>query len=108
RRTQLPFTPPGEAAAGRRGEVPPDASVPSISLPSAGTVAALYNQYKLQPIWFKNGAPTVAVTHLTQILRRARLHGLGTGPELAAQVEQAVRQASTGSPADKAAAEQML
>jgi murein L,D-transpeptidase YcbB/YkuD len=99
---------PGAAFAVQQGAVPAAASVQSISLPSAGTVAALYNQYKLKPIWFKNGAPTVAVTQLTQILRRARLDGLGNGPELAAQVEQAVRQASTGGPADKDAAEQML
>jgi len=98
---------PGAAFAADQA-VAPAASVQSISLPSAGAVAALYNQYKLQPIWFKNGAPTAAVTQLTQILRRARLDGLGNGPELASQVEMAVRQASAGTPADKTAAEQMI
>jgi L,D-transpeptidase YcbB len=98
---------PATALAAEQGAVSA-ASVQSISLPSAGAVAALYNQYKLQPIWLKNGAPTTAVTQLTQVLRRGRLDGLGNGPELAAQVEQAVRQASVGSPADKTAAEQMI
>lgn len=98
---------PATASAAEQS-IAPAASVQSISLPSAGAVAALYNQYKLQPIWFTNGAPTTAVTQLTQVLRRARLDGLGNGPELAAQVEQAVRQASVGTAADKTAAEQML
>ena len=88
--------------------VSPAPSTTAASLPTAGSVAALYQQYKLQPIWFKNGAPTVAVTQLAQILRRARLDGLGNGPELAAQVEAAASRAAAGNPADRAAAEQLL
>jgi murein L,D-transpeptidase YcbB/YkuD len=86
----------------------PMAATPLISVPTAGAVSALYDQYKLKPIWFRNGAPTVAVTQLTQILRRARLDGLSNGPELAVQVENAVRQAATGNPASVAAAEQSI
>lgn len=86
----------------------PAAPVQAISLPTAGSVAALYNQYKLKPIWFRNGAPTVAVTQLTQILRRAPVEGLGSGPEMAAQIEAAVARAASRSDADIAAAEQLL
>lgn len=97
---------PAAAVAADQATVPA-ASVQAISLPSAGSVAALYNQYKLKPIWFKNGAPTVAATQLSQILRRARLDGLGNGPELAAQIDTAVREAAAN-PAAQASAEQML
>jgi murein L,D-transpeptidase YcbB/YkuD len=86
----------------------PVAAAPIVSIPTAGSVSALYDQYKLKPIWFKNGGPSVAVTQLTQILRRARLDGLSNGPELAVQVENAVRAASSGNPADVAAAEQAI
>jgi murein L,D-transpeptidase YcbB/YkuD len=87
----------------------PAASVQAISLPTAGSVAALYDQYKLKPIWFRNGGPTVAVTQLTQILRRAPLDGLGSGPEMAAQIEASVAKATTSkADADIAAAEQLL
>jgi len=86
----------------------PIAAAPIVSIPTAGSVSALYDQYKLKPIWFKNGGPSVAVTQLTQILRRARLDGLSNGPELAVQIENAVRAASSGNPADVAAAEQTI
>ena len=86
----------------------PVASVQAVSLPTAGAVSSIYDQYKLKPFWFKNGAPTVAVTQVQQILRRARLDGLANGPELAVQVENAIRQASLGNPADLAAAEQTV
>ena len=86
----------------------PAASVQAVSLPTAGAVAALYDQYKLKPVWFKNGAPSVAVTQLTQILRRAPVEGLASGPVLAAQIETAVAQARTGDPAAIAAAERTI
>lgn len=99
---------PASAGIAADQAVVPIAATPVISIPTAGAVTALYDQYKLKPIWFRNGAPTVAVTQLTQILRRARLDGLSNGPELAVQVENAVRQAATGTPADIAAAEQAV
>jgi len=80
----------------------------SIAIPTAGTVSALYSQYNLKPIWFRNGAPAAAVTQLTQILRRAPVDGLASGPQLANEVEAAVRQAASGNPADVAAAERTL
>ena len=86
----------------------PVASVQAVSLPTAGSVAALYDQYKLKPIWFRNGGPTVAATQLTQILRRAPLDGLSSGPALAAQIESAVAKAASRSDADITAAEQLM
>jgi murein L,D-transpeptidase YcbB/YkuD len=79
-----------------------------VSLPTAGVVGAVYDQFKLKPIWFRNGAPTVAATQLQQVLRRARLDGLQNGPELAMGVEAAVRQAASGNPADITNAERTL
>jgi murein L,D-transpeptidase YcbB/YkuD len=80
----------------------------SISIPTSSTVGALYSQYNLKPIWFRNGAPAAAVTQLVQMLRRAPVDGLASGPQLANEVEAAVRQAASGNPADVSAAEQVL
>ena len=85
----------------------PAAAAPSVSLPTAGSVAAVYNQYKIKPLWFRNGTPTVAATQLVQILRRAPVDGLASGPQLADQIEASIR-ASGGNPAAVAQAEQLL
>src|SRR4051794_5652897 len=85
----------------------PLAATPAVSLPSAGAVAAIYNQYKLKPIWFHNGVPTVAATQLVQILRRSPIDGLGSGPQLANQIEAAMR-STAGNPAAIDAAEQLM
>src|SRR5687767_426418 len=85
----------------------PMASTQAMSLPTAGSVAAIYNQYKMKPIWFRNGAPSVAATQLVQILRRAPVDGFGSGPQLADQIQAAV-QAASGNPAAVEAAEQLM
>ncbi len=85
----------------------PLVATPAVSLPSAGAVAAIYNQYKLKPIWFHNGVPTVAATQLVQILRRSPIDGLGSGPQLADQIEAAMR-STAGNPAAIDAAEQLM
>lgn len=87
---------------------PPISAAPAVSLPTLGSVAAVYDTFKLKPMWFRNGAPTVAATQLQQVLRRARLDGLQNGPELAVGVENAVRQASSGNSVDINNAEQTL
>lgn len=86
----------------------PIPAAPAVSLPTFGSVGAVYDTFKLKPMWFRNGAPTVAATQLQQVLRRARLDGLQNGPELAVGVENAVRQAASGNPADITNAEQTL
>jgi murein L,D-transpeptidase YcbB/YkuD len=99
---------PAGASAADPGAVPV-ASVQAVSLPTAGSVAALYDQYKLKPIWFRNGGPSVAVTQLTQILKRSPIDGLSSGPQLAGQIEGAVAQAiASKSEGDIATAEQLL
>jgi len=95
------------AAAAQQVGVPFEGT-PAVSLPTLGSVGAVYDQFKLKPMWFRNGAPTVAATQLQQVLRRARLDGLLNGPELAVGVENAVRQAASGNPADVTNAEQTL
>ena len=97
---------PGIAAAATQASTPM-ASAQAMSLPTAGSVAAIYNQYKMKPIWFRNGAPSVAATQLVQILRRAPVDGLGSGPQLADQIQAAV-QAASGNPAAVEAAEQLM
>jgi len=100
------FVAPGAAVAADQAAVPV-AATQAIALPTAGSVAAIYNQYKMKPIWFRNGAPTVAATQLVQILRRSPLDGLGSGPQLADQIEAAMRSAN-GNPAAIDAAEQLM
>jgi L,D-transpeptidase YcbB len=96
---------PGSAVA--QQVTAPLAPVQGMSLPTAGSVAAIYNQYKMKPIWFRNGAPTIASTQLIQILRRSPVDGLGSGPQLADQIQSAV-QAAAGNPAGIEAAEQLM
>ena len=97
---------PGTAVAAVQAAIP---SVPAtgMSLPTAGSVAAIYNQYKMKPIWFRNGAPSVASTQLVQILRRSPVDGFGSGPQIADQIQAAIQQASTN-PASIEAAEQLM
>lgn len=97
---------PGATAAATQASAPM-ASAQAMSLPTAGSVAAIYNQYKMKPIWFRNGAPTAAATQLVQILNRSTVDGLGSGPQLAAQIHSAI-QAASGNPAGVDAAEQLM
>ena len=97
---------PGTAIAAVQAVIP-SAPATGMSLPTAGSVAAIYNQYKMKPIWFRNGAPTVASTQLVQILRRSPVDGFGSGPQIADQIQAAIQQASTN-PASIEAAEQLM
>ena len=98
---------PGTAVAAVQAAPAPLAPVQVVSLPTAGSVAAIYNQYKMKPIWFRNGAPTVAATQLIQILNRSPLDGLGSGPQLATQIQTAM-QSAAGNPAGVEAAEHLM
>lgn len=99
------------AAVAQQAAMPPaavpPAAMPVMSLPTAGSVAAIYDQYKIKPIWFRNGTPSVAATQLVQILRRSPLDGLGSGPQMADQIDAAVR-ATAGNPAAIPQAEQLM
>ena len=80
---------------------------PVSSLGAMGAVASFYDQYK-PSIWFKGGAVSPAAAQLVTILRRAPIEGFAIGPQLADQVEAAVRQAASGAPADVSSAERIL
>ncbi len=95
------------AAAIAQQAAVPVTGAPAVSLPTAGSVAAIYDQYKMKPIWFRNGAPSVAATQLVQILQRSPVDGLGSGPQLAAQI-QAAMQAAAANPEAGAQAEQLM
>ena len=75
---------------------------------SAASVAAFYNTWQSQPIWFKNGVNPAVIAQLTAILQRAPFDGLATGPQLAAQVQAAAAQAASGKAEDIANAERVL
>lgn len=81
---------------------------PASGLPTLAAVSAIYDQYRIPPVWFRGNAPSPAIPQLTAILRRAPVDGLASGPHLAVQVEEAVRLAASGRPADVAAAERTL
>jgi murein L,D-transpeptidase YcbB/YkuD len=77
------------------------------AVPAAVAVASFYDQHS-QPIWFRNGPDNAAIAQLTSILQRAPFDGFPQGPELAAQVQAAAVQASSGKPDDIATADRTL
>jgi len=79
-----------------------------LTVPADTAVAASYETYHIQPIWFRGGVDNAAVTALTSILRRAPFDGVAAGPQLAAEVEAAVVRARSGNAADISAAERTL
>ena len=78
------------------------------AVPTAAAVTSFYDTYRSQQIWFRGGANTAAIAQLTAILQRAPFDGLAEGPQLAAQVQAAAAQASSGNPQDIANAERVL
>lgn len=96
----------GATAASAQPTVPTAAIQPA-SLPSASAVAAFYSKWST-PMWFRGGIAKPAAGQLVSILRRAQFDGLASGPQLASQVEAAIARASSRSPADVMAAEQIL
>jgi len=75
---------------------------------TASSVAAVYDTYHVQPIWFRNGPDSAAIAKLTAILQRAPFDGFAEGPQLAAEVQAAVAQSTSGKPDDVQAAERIL
>lgn len=84
------------------------AATQSSAVPATTTVAAFYDQWKTQPIWFRGGAEGPAVAQLITILQRAPFDGFAEGPQLSAQIQAAAAQAKSGSAADLASAERTL
>lgn len=82
---------PPELIAGLRPNVP--APLPTAN-PAVDAFMAVRHG---APVWFRDGGGE-ALTTLAQILRRAPLDGLPSGPGLANAVEAAARDAATGNP----------
>jgi L,D-transpeptidase YcbB len=80
----------------------------SAAVPAGTAVAAFYQTYNAQPIWFRNGANTAAIAQLAAILQRAPFDGFPEGPQLAAEVEAAAAQAGGGNAQAVADAERVL
>ena len=79
------------------------------TLPAATGVAAFYDTYQSQPIWFRgNVASPAAVAQLITILQRAPFDGFAAGPQVAEQVRAAAAQAASGNASDLASAERVL
>jgi murein L,D-transpeptidase YcbB/YkuD len=83
---------------------PAPVSVPSLAV--APDVAAAYDTYHVQPIWFRAGPDSPAVTQLVSILQRAPFDGFAAGPQLAAQVQSAAM-AARANPAAAEGAERI-
>lgn len=104
---------PGVASAKKKPQPPvPAAPVQlpyqSANLPTSAEVRAFYAGWRYAPIWFHGSAIDPAAADLVNVLRRAPLDGLASGPQLATQVQFAIQQAASGSPAAVAYAEHTL
>jgi murein L,D-transpeptidase YcbB/YkuD len=75
---------------------------------AASAVAAFYDTYHVQPMWFRGGTESPAVAQLVSVLQRSTFDGFALGPQLATQVQAAAAAAHSGNPADLAAAERIL
>ena len=95
-------------AADVAADTAPAVSAPAAVLPASAAVAAVYKQFTVAPMWFRGNAATPAATQLVTILRRSSIEGITFGPQAALQVEEAMRRAASGNPAEIAAAEQIL
>lgn len=93
------------AAAQSAAPLAAPAALPS--LPLSAEIAAAYTTYRLQPIWFKNGADSQAAAQLASILRRATFDGFDEGPQLASQIDAAIASVRTN-PASSTNADRML
>ena len=80
----------------------------SAAIPVATAVAAFYDTWHAQPIWFRNGPDTAAIAQLTTILQRAPFDGFPEGPQLAEEVQAAAARANSGKPGDITEAERTL
>lgn len=95
------------APAGPLAPLTPVAPATPAGLALSPEVAAAYATYRIQPIWFGNGAVSPAAAQLAAILRRAEFDGFAEGPQLASQVEATIAQVRAV-PASAPAADQML
>jgi murein L,D-transpeptidase YcbB/YkuD len=72
---------------------PAPATAPATSFAVPADIAAVYDTYRIQPIWTRHGLDEAAVAQLVSILQRAPFDGFAEGPQLATQVQEAAAQA---------------
>ena len=84
-------------ADARRRPPPLPVQAPVQVIPS-DPVEAYYVTHGNAPIWLRSPDSRAAAAQLPMLLRRAQVEGLGDGPQLAAQVEQALAAAASGNP----------
>ena len=86
------------------------AGAPSAIVATQGAAVAVDNFYRARgnaPMWFEAGRESAAAVELVGLLRRATIDGLASGPQIAAQVEQAIA-AAHDDPRAMADAERMM
>jgi murein L,D-transpeptidase YcbB/YkuD len=71
-------------------------------------IAAFYAARHGAPLWLKAGADSTSAQELIGVLQRAALDGLPSGPAMAAQAQELLRQAQTGDPTALTAADRLL
>ena len=94
-------------AAPAFAQAPAVSAVVPTALVAAPDVAAAYDTYHVQPIWFRGDVESPAVAQLTAILQRAPFDGFPEGAQLAAQVQAAAAQARAN-PSSVGLAERVL
>jgi murein L,D-transpeptidase YcbB/YkuD len=75
---------------------------------ATGAVEAFYAARRNAPLWFEGGREGAAALELVEILRRAPIDGLSSGPQLAGQIQQAIGFARGGDPRAIADAERLM
>jgi len=71
-------------------------------------VAAFYQSRADAPLWLRSGADSSAARELIDVLQRAALDGMPSGPALAQQAQALLARAGSGDPAALAAADRLL
>jgi murein L,D-transpeptidase YcbB/YkuD len=86
--------------------------VPTAPAPFGGSandaVGPFYAARHGTPLWLRNGAQSSAATEFIQVLQRAALDGLPSGPALGDQAQALLARASTGDEAAAAQADRLL
>ena len=75
---------------------------------AAAAIDHFYANRNHAPLWFADGRESAAAVELVDLLRRAPLDGLASGPQLAARVEQAIDAARSGDRRAIAEAERLM
>ncbi|MFC7537135.1 L,D-transpeptidase family protein [Sphingomonas sp. GCM10030256] len=96
------------AADARKRPAPAPAYVPAARPVPSDPVDAVYFHRNEARIWFRDAATRAAAASVPSLLRRAQIEGFAAGPQLAAQIDAAIQQASSGNPAAIAAADRAV